>query len=757
MATRDLIVCSALAAVAVYVLAVCVNSPPGSPSYDMFMYYLPNMLYAAQRVHAGGTGLLWNAWQNLGQPALGISSTGMLYPANVAFLFLDPDWALRAVGVFNFTVAGVSAYALCRELGTTRTAAFCGAIAFELGTGVVDLNTWGPHMGGAFVWLPAAMLFCERLLRAPTFRSIVGLAVALALPLLTGFPQSVFYAYQLIALRTLFELLTRRVTRPFATLGAVGAGLLLAPLLIAVQLLPAIEMARFSVRAGSLSLQEIMFEAKGGWKELRMRLASRYEIGNPFVVVPTIAAAAFWVGSETRRVGLFYFLSGSLYVALASAASTPLFGWYVQLPLGAVFRTPLRFLWITSFCLAVLTALGVDALVSWPRTGLYQRWAPALGMLAGLGGLWWLLPNGLSPSEWLLGGLLIAASLGAAVAWRPRAVSGAVAALAIVLGAMLFASPMLPWPLSSLETRPVPFRRLVDGSNLFAYRDLYARLGAAITPQDRVFILYKNGQFSLMPKSASLFALPSVQDYEPQAARRYAAYLTMLRMGQRLTTLNQFYYPAHSNVAAGFRKPLLDLAAGRYAIIDGPVDNTQTAVKPPFDRFDASGDGRVTVYENRQALPRAFFVPRAQVEPNAEALLEALARGHIDPRATALLEAPPPTGFLGETQGQVGGEAEFLINEPERLVLRVRAPLHGFLHLADQYFPGWSATVDGVTTPILRANYLFRAVEVPAGESTVEFVYAPSNVYLGAAISATTIVGLVALALVRARRRAAPA
>ena len=74
------------------------------------------------------------------------------------------------------------------------------------------------------------------------------------------------------------------------------------------------------------------------------------------------------------------------------------------------------------------------------------------------------------------------------------------------------------------------------------------------------------------------------------------------------------------------------------------------------------------------------------------------------------------------------------------------APARGFLYLADQYFPGWRATVNGAPAPILRANYAFRAVEVPAGTSTVEFRYRPVSVLIGAAITAITLAGLAILA-----------
>jgi hypothetical protein len=53
----------------------------------------------------------------------------------------------------------------------------------------------------------------------------------------------------------------------------------------------------------------------------------------------------------------------------------------------------------------------------------------------------------------------------------------------------------------------------------------------------------------------------------------------------------------------------------------------------------------------------------------------------------------------------------------------------------------------------MRANYLFRAVEVPAGESTVEFRYAPASVRIGAAITGAVLLGLVVIGLLRWRGR----
>jgi uncharacterized membrane protein YfhO len=81
------------------------------------------------------------------------------------------------------------------------------------------------------------------------------------------------------------------------------------------------------------------------------------------------------------------------------------------------------------------------------------------------------------------------------------------------------------------------------------------------------------------------------------------------------------------------------------------------------------------------------------------------------------------------------GDVEIRRDESENVLIRVRAVTDGFLFLSDQDYPGWHATVNGNDVPILRANYAFRAVRVPMGESTVVFHYRPMSVYVGALVS----------------------
>lgn len=752
---RGLVLGVVFVAVGAWFLSLWTQAARGFVAFDIYQYWLPNMLYGLQRVGAGGSGLLWNPFQNCGQPSLGISSTGLLYPLNLLFFGLDSDLAMRIQLVANFAIAGIGMYALARELGAGRVAALCAALTFELGAATVQLNTWTPQVSDAYVWLPLTMLFCERILRAPSLRNVVGLGGSIAVSLLSGSPQIMLFTYQLIVLRVVFEYATRRPLPSWRTLAAIAAGLALGPLIDAVQVLPGIETAVDSVRGGSLNLGELRHAASLSLDHVRTSLTQRHGVFNPIILVPWVVASASWLRAPTRRRAVFYTLAGALYYALAFGVSTPLFALYLKLPFGALFREPVRFTWVSSFCLAALTGLGADAILRRPPSARRAVGA-LLCMAAAVAAFEWLTLNHLRHVEWVFVALVAAAAVLATRSAPVRRLAGALIIAGTAANLLTFGSPGLPAAVNAVSTRQMTLQRLLPDHSVYStHADVFTGLREKMTAQDRVHIVHGLTNFALVPKIASLYQLPSIDDYEPQPSRRWAQYLVTLRTGQDMTNLSQFYYPPLDRFAPGFRKRLLDLAAVRYLIVDGTVDSGVHAVDPPLAQIAAWPDLHVVLYENRQALPRAFYVPRLTVEGDARRLLHRLAEGADDPRRSALIEAPPPSGFVGTDDGAGEGAAEFVVDEPERVVLRVQAPARGFLYLADQYHRGWTAAVNRLPTPIVRANHVFRAVEVPAGESIVEFRYTPASVRIGAAITVGTLAGLALLAIA-AWRRAPP-
>ena len=75
------------------------------PAQDLYDFY-PKMLYALASLHDGGRGLLWNPFQNCGQPFFGISQTGLLYPPYLVFLLFDPSRALTVLLWLHLVIGG---------------------------------------------------------------------------------------------------------------------------------------------------------------------------------------------------------------------------------------------------------------------------------------------------------------------------------------------------------------------------------------------------------------------------------------------------------------------------------------------------------------------------------------------------------------------------------------------------------------------------------------------------------------------------
>jgi uncharacterized membrane protein YfhO len=77
--------------------------------------------------------------------------------------------------------------------------------------------------------------------------------------------------------------------------------------------------------------------------------------------------------------------------------------------------------------------------------------------------------------------------------------------------------------------------------------------------------------------------------------------------------------------------------------------------------------------------------------------------------------------------------------------IHVNAQRDAWLILADTDYPGWIATIDGEPTPIYRANLMFRAVQVSAGEHAVAFEYHPDWLVPGALVSTVSLILLLFL------------
>jgi hypothetical protein len=161
----------------------------------------------------------------------------------------------------------------------------------------------------------------------------------------------------------------------------------------------------------------------------------------------------------------------------------------------------------------------------------------------------------------------------------------------------------------------------------------------------------------------------------------------------------------------------------------------------------ASGEwyhSRYIVYRNPAAMPRAYMVPRVKVAPDDRSIFDRLSR--VDPRDAVLMPFDPLE--VGPVARQKFQPAEWISDDPDRIVLRVATDATGLLVIAETWMPGWSATVDGKSTPILRGNHAQRVVPLlEPGNHEVVLTYRTPGLTSGLALTIGSAVVWLVLVL----------
>jgi hypothetical protein len=138
---------------------------------------------------------------------------------------------------------------------------------------------------------------------------------------------------------------------------------------------------------------------------------------------------------------------------------------------------------------------------------------------------------------------------------------------------------------------------------------------------------------------------------------------------------------------------------------------------------------------------RIRWVPCAMFTRDEEAALNSILTKKIDFDSTIILEGSDPDQENNCSQFSV---APNIISEnPNQVTVQVDAIASGWLVLSDVWYPGWKATIDEIEAPVLRANYLFRAVPVDIGQHEIIFNYRPTSFYLGAVLSLISCLSLI--------------
>ena len=200
----------------------------------------------------------------------------------------------------------------------------------------------------------------------------------------------------------------------------------------------------------------------------------------------------------------------------------------------------------------------------------------------------------------------------------------------------------------------------------------------------------------------------------------------------------------------------MQAAYQEVATAGGQMDSVNAAKFPVLNMlntkyfiFPAGQQGQTVPIENPYTFGNTWFIDKIQYVNNANEEIDAI--GQVDLQQTAIVDSKFKEALKGVNEGYKDSLSTIRLTnyEPNQLVYETSSPQDGIVVFSEIYYPGWTATIDGKPADIARADYILRAMNVPAGKHTIEMRFDPQSLHITEGIAygamALLLVGVIIL------------
>ena len=755
-----------------------------NPRSDQYIGGFPVRDFAGQALKAGQGIPQWNPYLFGGMPYIAAMGVGdIFYPTALLRQLLPTDVGMTWGFILHIFLAGCFTYGFLRAWGLRFYPALVGGIAYMMSGAVAGLVSPG-HDGKLFVsaLMPLALWMLVRGVRDGRRWAWGSLALAVGLGVLSPHPQLLQYMLLTCGAFGLFLAFAPdddgshppRNTA-LARLGLAAVAVAIGFAIGAVQYLPAIEYIPFSPRAGgkgyeyatsfSLPWEELLntylpqFSGILGkyWGRNGIHLHSEY-LGAPVLL---LVGAAF--GGAPRRAFRRFWL-GILIAAVlwALGGNTPLYHLvYTLVPGTKFFRAPSTMLMVVAMAVAVLAALGTERVL---ERGVSRRFA--YGWLIGAAAVALLATTGVltsvaqSIAAGFAGGQLndaIAANQGdlALGAWRSFLFVALAAGLLLAADRRRVPMHLLAWGLVAVVA--------VDLWSVDRHYWLFSAPASVIYAGDPATEYLKTAPLGRVV--ASPLARDGLAYHDPNFGYDgLMVHRIRLATGYHGNEIGRYRKLASQDGSEEYKDALNPafwrLANVRYLYTNAAID--QPGVTRLVGPVKSAAGSTVYLYRLPGDNPPAWVAP-VIVKAGEEATFGTVVDPRFDPLRAALVDTtaavgvstvtalPPLTGITPTVTRYDPGHISLQLSAP--------APAGSALVVSENWFPGWSATVDGQPAATLRADYAFIGVPLPTGATRIQLDFADPRYPLGRLLTLLATAAAVAWALVglflERRRRAA--
>ncbi len=680
---------------------------------------------------------LWNSYNFSGTPLLANFQSGVFYPLNIFYFFLPFTFAWSFLIFLQPLLAGVFLYLYLKNLKLHSLAAFLGAIVFAFSGFNTSWLEWGV-IGHTLMWLPLIMLSVDKIIKASSsdiifnFSSKSGstsggqfsifnfefnrktiiwfviLLFSLCSSFFAGHLQIFFYLLMLSLVYTAIRCWQFKPKTP--TFLLLASGYCLFVFITIIQWFPTLQFISLSDRIGDRNYLNI----EGWfipWQHLIQFVAPDF-FGNP----TTLNYFGVWnYGELVGYIGIFpllmaffaiinrrdkktIFFSAIIFISFLFALPTPIASipFMLHIPFLSTAQ-PTRLLSIIDFSMSILAALGFDLFIKRQKKFWVANIIVGLAIF-----LLWVLPLHISTQNlevvrhnlylptilYLI--LFITTSIYAIFYNRfSRKIIMSIFILLLIITSfdlLRFADKFSPFTKSSYffpNTKAITFLQ----NNLGEFRYM--------TTDDRI----------LPPNFSAMYNLSSVDGYDPLYIKTYGQLIAASERGNP-----DIHEPFGFNriiTPHNIHSPVINLLGVKYVLSLSDISRENMK--------KVSQEGETRIYENTSVLPRAFFVNKLIYASSKQDEINFIFSQSENLQKVAVINENVSKTNLSE------GDVRIKNYSANKISIITSNKKTGFLVLTDTYYPTWHVAIDGKDSQILKTDFAFRGVFVPAGEHIITF------------------------------------
>lgn len=719
---------------------------------DFFTIYLPFKLFAQEMALKFHDLPLWMPHLFFGMPLISSSSLLYYYPTDLLFMFLPIplQFTYTIDLIIHLLISFFGMFLFLRQFSIRKEAAFFSAVAFTISgfmLSYIYVGHWNNIKAGALI--PLIFYFTAKGFDNKKIIPFLNAAGLMALQILATGMQIMAYTYLGVLMLAIYKILieTKNKINYIKPIGLFMLSTLGILIYASLQLIPSIPYTDYSWR-GSFSYSDFVswsfhpietltfilprffgLRAENYYGFMPFNLTTYY-----FGIVSFLFIPFAFIDKKLSSFAKFLVFSSIVFLILSFGGFTPVYKLFYYIPVFNQFRNPSRFLYVFTFFIMALSAVGLNNIFNFGQVSKNIMLKILTGISIIIGIIF------LTLSIMLIGSNLTHIVSGLYMTIKNTQVS-----------------PQILGNIIAGIRQDIVYFIFVSAAGLAV---IYAFISKKIKNVFLVAIIFASINFVDMHRIDSKFII--YEDYKNDIPVFDPVAIT-IKQDKDIYRMTDFafswfpnrniYYDIEGLKGIHGLIPKTYLAIEKAGLFNMLVADSYFNIKYFLMQDDIKIvglnkllDGKVKVYKNNAVSPRIVFTDKILKYNSNEEILNYMKSGTYDFKGVLvkddvnLMPSPEPLSY------KIGLQ----LYSPNRIRMVVEAGKDGMLVIKNSYYPEWKVKVDKQPSKIYNVNYAFMGIPLKSGTHDIDLYYSKDGFYLGLLL---TVIGILFYVIIYIRER----